>query len=202
MFESVVQSEARKKSKTKILIVLLLINLCMFAAEAFFGWLSRSAGLIADSIGMLADAIVCAISLSRVRRSLPFNSCAAYLSGGMQLTLGAAMMVEVLRRGLLSDEPDPIYMIFVSFVALLANVACLSIITGSQERHEYLTATWTGSKNDILANVGVIAAGGLVSLTASAVPDLLIGWLISAAVMRRGFLFIAKARKARGYQLD
>ncbi|MEN8261227.1 MAG: cation transporter [Pseudomonadota bacterium] len=142
------------------------------------------------------------MSLFAVGQSIPFKARAAYLSGVFQVMLGAGMMAEVLRRGLVSGEPDPIYMIFVSLVALLANVACLVIITAYRERDVHMGAAWIFSKNDILGNLGVIAAGGLVSLTASAVPDLLIGCLISAAVMRGGFLFITEARKTRSYQLD
>ncbi|MEN8261333.1 MAG: cation transporter, partial [Pseudomonadota bacterium] len=62
MSENDGESGATKKSETRILVALLLINLVMFAAEAVFGWLSRSAGLIADSIDMLADAFVYLIS--------------------------------------------------------------------------------------------------------------------------------------------
>lgn len=46
-----------------------------------------------------------------------------------------------------------------------------------------MKASWIFSANDVLANVGVIAAGLLVSWTGSNYPDLLIGTLISLLVL-------------------
>ena len=42
------------------------INAAMFVIEFVTGWMAQSTGLISDSLDMLADAIVYAISLSVV----------------------------------------------------------------------------------------------------------------------------------------
>ena len=39
------------------------------------------------------------------------------------------------------------------------------------------------SANDVLANAGVILAGGLVALTGSQIPDLVIGVIIGLVVL-------------------
>jgi Co/Zn/Cd efflux system component len=74
-------------------------------------------------------------------------------------------------------------MIGVSALALAANVACLLLI--SQHRHAgvHMTASYIFSANDVIANLGVIAAGLLVSWTGSPWPDWIIGAFIGLVVL-------------------
>lgn len=46
-----------------------------------------------------------------------------------------------------------------------------------------MKATWIFSANDVIANFGVIAAGLLVMITSSAIPDLVIGTIIGIVVL-------------------
>jgi Co/Zn/Cd efflux system component len=46
-----------------------------------------------------------------------------------------------------------------------------------------MKASWIFSTNDVLANLGVIAAGALVAWTGSRYPDLVIGSLIALLVL-------------------
>ncbi|MFK5948405.1 MAG: cation transporter [Methylococcales bacterium] len=55
--------EITDKEQEGILITLLLINAFMFILELGIGWYAQSTGLIADSLDMLADAIVYGIGL-------------------------------------------------------------------------------------------------------------------------------------------
>jgi Co/Zn/Cd efflux system component len=68
----------------------------MFGVELAFGLQGRSTGLIADSLDMLADAGVYALSLLAVGRSLSHQRRAAVLSGRLQIAL--AVWVLLVRR--------------------------------------------------------------------------------------------------------
>jgi Co/Zn/Cd efflux system component len=46
-----------------------------------------------------------------------------------------------------------------------------------------MKASWIFSANDVIANVGVILAGLLVTLTGSRYPDLVIGFIIALVVL-------------------
>jgi Co/Zn/Cd efflux system component len=46
----------------------------------------------------------------------------------------------------------------------------------------HMKASWIFSTNDVLANVGIILAGGLVAATGMRWPDLLIGTAIALLV--------------------
>ena len=54
-----------------------------------------------------------------------------------------------------------------------------------------MKASWIFSTNDVIVNAGVILAGVLVAVTASAWPDLIIG-LIIAGIVFRGALQILR----------
>ena len=95
---------ASPESQRRALWWVLGINAAMFAVELVAGLVAQSTGLVADSLDMLADASIYAIALvaagdaARQRRS-------ARLSGWLQLTLAALVLVEVIRRALSGSEP-------------------------------------------------------------------------------------------------
>jgi len=66
-------------------------------------------------------------------------------------------------------------MMAMGLVALVANTVCLLLISKHCDGEVHMCASWIFSKNDVIANVGVILAGALVAVTASRIPDLVIG---------------------------
>lgn len=165
------------------LSVLLAINAVMFAVEFAAGVVAQSAGLIADSLDMFADAAVYGLSLYAVGRSGAHKLWAAHLSGRLQLALALGAFVEVVRRLAFGSQPEPPYMMVVAAIALVANVACMYLIARHRKGGAHMRASWIFSTNDVLANLGVMAAGALVAWTGSRLPDLVIGAIIAAVVL-------------------
>jgi Co/Zn/Cd efflux system component len=151
--------------------------------EVVTGWLVQSTGLMADGLDMLADAAVYGLSLYAVGRAARLQLRAAHVMGWLQAGLALGAMAEVLRRLWWGSEPESLWMMGVSTVALAANVTCLYLISRHREGGAHMRASWICSTNDVLANLGVIAAGLLVAWTHSFVPDLVIGAIIAAMVL-------------------
>jgi len=173
--------------------VLLALNAAMFVVELGAGWLAQSTGLLADSLDMLADAVVYGLALRAAGRAPARKLSAAHASGWLQLALALGAFLEVARRAALGSEPEPPTMIGVSALALAANVACLALIHRHRHRGAHMRASYIFSANDVLANLGVIAAGALVAATGSHLPDLVIGAAIAGLVLR-GALRILRLR--------
>ena len=169
--------------ETRTLWILLAINGVMFVAEMVAGWLAQSTGLMADALDMLADAAVYGISLYAVGRAARLQLRAAHLSGWLQMALALGALAEVIRRFVMGSEPEPVWMMGVSTVALVANVSCLYLISRHRQGGAHMKASWIFSTNDVVANLGVVGAGLLVSLTQSRFPDLLIGAIIATIVL-------------------
>ena len=197
MTECGCEIEIRNREQGRVLKVLLGINLFMFFVEIALGILSESTALIADSLDMLADATVYGIGLYAVGKSPLVKIKAAHLSGIFQVILGALVLVDVVRRLIYGSEPQSLFMIFVGMAALAANVICLVLIAKHKEGEVHMRASWIFSKNDVIANLGIILGGGLVYLLDSRFPDLVIGAVISAIVVRGGIHIIKDARNEK-----
>ncbi len=187
--------EIKDKEQRGILIRLLAINGFMFFFEISLGWYSQSTGLIADSFDMFADAVVYAIGLYAIGKSLQHKARAALISGWFQGILGVMVLVDVVRRGLMGSEPLSLFMMTVGCIALLANIYCLRLIESHKEGDVHMRASWIFSKNDVIANTGVITGGVLVWALDSRWPDLAIGSLIALVILNGARLIIADARR-------
>ncbi len=186
--------EVTDKEQQNVLITLLLINSVMFLFELTLGWYAQSTGLIADSFDMLADAIVYAIGIVAIGKSLQHKANAALLSGWFQGALALMILIDVSRRVLMGSEPVSFFMIGVGLIALIANVICLILIQKHKEGEVHMRASWVFSKNDVIANTGVIISGLLVWLLESRWPDLIIGSLIALLIFSGARHIILDAR--------
>jgi len=181
----------------RTLRALLAINAVMFLAELIAGWISDSAGLLADSLDMFADASVYGIVLYAAGRSGGVKLKAASLSGVVQIVLGIGVIIEVIRRLILGSEPISLFMVSVGLVALVANLTCVWLIAKHRDGEIHMRAAWIFSANDALANLGVIVSGGLVLLLGSRLPDLIVGAAISAVVILGGIRILRETRDER-----
>lgn len=170
-------------AEARVLRQLLAINAAMFVLELGFGFWAQSTGLIADSLDMLADAMVYGLSLYAVGRAVGAQRRAARWSGWLQMVLALGALGEVIRRSMVGSEPVELLMIGVASIALVANLACVALLAAHRKGGVHLKASWIFSTNDALANLGVILAGVLVMVTGSAVPDLVVGTAVGLLVL-------------------
>ena len=192
--------EIENREQSRILWTLLAINGVMFVVELSVGWIAQSTGLIADSLDMLADATVYAIGLYAVGKSLRHKARAALLSGWAQGVLGLLILADILRRALYGSEPVSLLMMGMGTVALAANVWCLILIQKHRQGEVHMRASWVFSKNDVIANAGVILGGLAVWFSGSRWPDLVIGTLIGLIILKGARHIILDARREN--QLD
>ena len=185
--------EIKDTSQKRVLYWLLGINATMFFVEMTVGILADSTALIADSMDMLADAVVYGIGIYAVGKSILHKAKAAQISGYFQLLLGVMILIDITRRLFLGSEPISSLMIGMGFIALIANVACLMIIRNHKNDEVHMRASWIFSANDVIANMGVIIAGVLVVWLDSRVPDLVIGCILSIVVLRGAWMILKDA---------
>jgi len=176
--------EIKDKSQRGVLILLLSINAVMFVFEMSIGWWAESTALIADALDMLADALVYAVGIYAVGKAASVKANAAMLSGILQFLLGLMVLLDIFRRLVMGSEPVSELMIIMGFIALIANVICLRLISKHREGEVHMRASWIFSKNDVIANVGIIAAGILVWITDSRWPDIVIGTVVAIIVLK------------------
>ncbi len=166
--------------RRQVLRVVLAINAIMFLVELTAGLLAHSTALLADSADMLGDAIVYGFSLYVIGRGPAWQARAALLKGGIMAVFGAGILLEVgtkLSRGV---TPSANLMSGVGLLALAANAAVLAFLWRHRADDVNMRSVWLCSRNDVIANVGVLLAALGVALTGSAWPDIAIGLAIAA----------------------
>jgi cation diffusion facilitator family transporter len=188
--------DPQNATERKTLVTVLAINAFMFVSEFTVGLFAESTGLTADSLDMLADAMVYAVSLYAVGRSGSTRRRAAYGSGMFQIALAVGVLIDVIRRFIVGSDPVSGLMMGFGGMALLANIACLLLLAKHRKGEVHMRASWIFSTNDVIANVGLILSGALVWVTASRYPDLVIGLIISLFVVSGGIRIVRDASRS------
>lgn len=187
------ETKTLERQQRRMLWLVLTLNAGMFFAEFIAGWLASSTALMADSLDMFADAAVYGVSLYAVGRSLQLKAKAAVLNGGLQLVLGLLILAEVARRSVLGSAPEPMAMTVMGVLALLVNSICFALLSRFRGGDINLRATWICSRNDMLGNVSVLVAAGLVGWTGSPWPDRLLGLAMAVIILRSAFKILREA---------
>ncbi|HEY7809986.1 MAG TPA: cation transporter [Allosphingosinicella sp.] len=179
---------ALHKDIRRVLVVVMLLNLMMFVLEFGAGIIADSAALMADSVDMLGDGLVYGISLYALERSLKWRAGMALAKAAFILALGLGVIVEIVVKMLWGHPPASGLMLVFGAMALMANVSCVALLWPYRRHDVNLSSTFECSRNDVMANVGVLAAAFLVAATASPWPDIAIAAVIA-------FLFLRSALK-------
>lgn len=167
-----------------MLVVVLIINLGMFFVEFGAGLVAGSAALMADATDMLADAFVFGLSLYAIARSDRWKAGVAAFKGALILVLGLGILVNVVVKIQSGVPPSSTLMLVFGGLALVANVVCLGLLWRFRRQDVNMASTWECSRNDVISNIGVLAAAGLVAATSSPWPDILIGLAMAVVVLR------------------
>lgn len=172
------------------------LNFAFFVIEMATGLYSRSMGLVADSLDMLADALVYGMSLMVVGAVAAKKIRVAKFSGYFQIALAVFGMIEVVKRFIEHESiPNDTVMIVVSILALIANAVSLVILQRTRSKEAHIQASIIFSSNDVVINLGVIVAGLLVKWLDSQIPDLIVGTIIFGIVISGAVRILSLAKK-------
>ena len=184
---------ARKSDQRRVLVTVMIINFVMFAVEFGGGFYARSSALMADSVDMLGDAVVYALSLYALSRGARWEAGAALAKGGIILVFGIAVILEIGDKILHGVPPSSNLMLAFGSAALVANLLCLAMLWRFRADNVNMSSTFECSRNDVASNVGVLVAAGFVAATGSAWPDIVIGGIIAAIFLRSAWRVLAAA---------
>lgn len=184
----------------RALWIVIAINAAMFAVETAAGAFAGSQALKADALDFLGDTITYAISLYVIGRSIRARASAALFKGLGLAAMGLWVFGSTLWQILVLDQPNAPVMGAVGFLALAANLASVFVLMAYRDGDSNVRSVWVCSRNDAIGNVAVIGAAGLVFLTGSAWPDLVVAALMaglflwsSAQIIRQALSELAAA---------
>jgi Co/Zn/Cd efflux system component len=153
-----------------------IANVAYFGVESAVATSIGSVSLFADSIDFLEDAAVNGLILFGLS-----------WTARMRARLGMALALILVLPGLATlwtawgawragHVPAPVPLSITGLGALAVNFACAWTLAKVRHAHGSLTkAAFLSARNDVIANIAIIAAAGLTALSASRWPDLIVG---------------------------
>lgn len=185
--------EDLRQNQAYILKWVLAINLSMFFIEYGAGILAHSTALLADSLDMLGDAFVYGFSLYVINRSQKWLAVSALLKGLIMLAFGLFVLAEAGYKIVNPVLPSAELIGSIGVLALAANLLCLRLLWRHKSDDINMRSVWLCSRNDVIANSGVIVAAATVWLLQSRWPDIIVGLAIAALFLRSAWSVLAES---------
>jgi Co/Zn/Cd efflux system component len=184
---------AQQADQRRVLVIVLILNALMFAAEFVAGLIAGSAALMADSVDMLGDATVYGLSLYAMGRSIRWKAGAAVAKGIFILILFGGILIQIATRLETGVPPSSTLMLAFGSLALVVNLYCLRLLWRFRALDVNMSSTVECSRNDALANAGVLIAALAVALSGSFWPDIIVAGVIAALFLRSALRMLTEA---------
>lgn len=184
---------ALRSSHKRVLIVVLAVNAVLFLVEGIAGLLANSTALLADSLDMLGDSLVYGFSLYVLWRSMQWKVKAAIFKGAIMALFGIAVLLEAVYKTIAGVIPAAEVMGLVGVLVLLGNGFCFVMLYRHRSDDLNMRSTWLCSRNDIIANVSVLAAAAAVTIFNSHWPDVIVGVSIAALFVKSAFTVLGES---------
>ena len=176
-----------------VLWIVLAINATMFLVEIVAGLAAGSVALQADALDFFADAANYGISLFVLGLGLRWRAGAALVKGGSMGLFGLWVIGNVIWHALHGTVPGWATMGAVGAAALAANTACLALLYAWRDGDANMRSVWICSRNDVLANVAVLAAALGVFGTGTGWPDIIVAAVMAVLALQGATVIVRQA---------
>ena len=156
----------------RILWVAFVVNLSMFFVEIVASVVSQSVSLRADALDFLGDAANYALALAVFGLALRRRAVAALLKGGVMGAFGLWVAASTIYYAVAGVVPKADIMGMIGFLALTANATIAALLYRYRQSDSQALSVWLCTRNDILVNLAVIAAGAGVWASNTHWPDI------------------------------
>jgi len=184
------------QQQRKTLIIVLIINAVVFGGQFLAALFAHSSALLADSFDMLGDVMAYALSLYAIKIGEHWIAKAALFKGILIALFGIAVLSHALYE--LSTAvllPHTTIMIIFSLIGLIANGSCFWLLARHRHGDINMRSVWICARNDIIGNISVLVAAGLIIALHSRWPDIIVGLGMALVFFYSAFKIIKEAYK-------
>jgi Co/Zn/Cd efflux system component len=155
------------------------LNLAYFGVEIAVALVIGSVSLLADSIDFLEDAATNGLILVGLVWSARGRARLGMGLAGLLLAPGLATLCMAWHRFAALTAPEPVVLGLTGLGALVVNGLCAWLLARHRAAGGGLVkAAFLSARNDVLANVAIVATGFVTAATRSPWPDLVVGLAI------------------------
>ncbi|RBP50887.1 cation transporter [Arenicella xantha] len=181
----------------RALLAVIMINATMFLVEMWFGIRGESQALKADALDFLSDSATYAVSLWAIGKASGVRSKVALLKGYSLLFIAAWVLCSTVYYAVVANSPAAPIMGSIAMAALLANLASVLLLLRFRDGDANVRSVWLCSRNDTIGNAAVLLAAGLVYVTQTHWPDLIVAFLLASLFSSSAVQIIRQARQER-----
>lgn len=167
----------------RVLWVALAINAVMFVVELGAGVAAGSVSLQADALDFLGDSGNYALSLFVLGYSLRVRAGAALFKAASMGVFGLWVIAEVVLNAIRGTVPSADVMGTVGVTAMLANIAVAAMLYRYREGDSNMRSVWLCTRNDVLGNLAVLIAAGVVFVADSPWPDIAVAAIMAGLAL-------------------
>ncbi|MBL29030.1 MAG: cobalt transporter [Rhodospirillaceae bacterium] len=178
----------------RVLWAALGINAAMFVVEIVASAIAGSSALRADALDFLADAGNYGVSLFVAGMALRYRARAALAKGATMGAFGVWVMASTLWHAVEGTLPHAGTIGAIGLLAFLANASVLGLLWVYRHGDANMRSVWVCSRNDVLANVAVMAAALGVAGTGTPWPDIAVAAVIGGLALQGAVHIIRSAR--------
>jgi Co/Zn/Cd efflux system component len=166
----------------------------MFLVELAAAWWSGSSALAADAADFLGDSANYALSLGALALGGAWISRVALMKGAAMALYGIGVLAYAAWRTWLAIPPEPFTMGVVGLLALCVNFGVAMLLFRFREGDANMRSVWLCTRNDVIANLAVLAAAAGVFGTRTVWPDVGVAALLAILGLSAGRTVITQAR--------
>jgi Co/Zn/Cd efflux system component len=168
-------------SLRQTVLLVALLNLAYFGVEFGVAIAIGSVSLFADSVDFLEDASINLLIAAGLGWSAQNRARLGMVLAAVILVPVAATLWTAWQKLAAPVPPHPVPLTLTGAGAFLVNFACAFLLGRFRHHSGSLTrAAFLSARNDVLANVAIVAAGLATAATLSVWPDLIVGLGIAA----------------------
>ena len=171
----------------------MLLNAGYGVVEMTGGLLSGSQALKADALDFLGDGLITFLGIVALTWRPEVRAGVAVIQGLFLGALGLGVLGTTAVRVLVAKQPDAEVMGVLGAVGLAINLSAAAVLIPYRTGDVNVRAVWLFSRNDALGNIAVVIAAGVVALTGTAWPDLVVAVIIAGLFLQSSWSIVRKA---------
>lgn len=155
------------------------LNLFGFLLELVIAAIIGSAALFADAADFLEDFLINLLVLTALGWTLASRRKASFGLAGLILIPAFAAFGTAIWKMISGEPPEPLTLSVTAIIAMVINLTCALLLMNLRRAESALVrGAWLAARNDVLANILILAAGVVTMFWFSVWPDIVVGLIV------------------------
>lgn len=178
----------------RALWIVILLNVGYGLVEIVGGFLADSQALKADALDFVGDGLISFLGLLAIGWRPVWRARSALIQGLFLGALGVGVLASNVYRVIEQRQPEADLMGVFGIIAFAVNVGAALVLMPHRTGDANMRAVWLFSRNDAIGNLAVVVAAGVVFLTDSPWPDLIVAFVIAGLFLHSARSIVKDAR--------